>query len=383
MSRIRFLLVPSLVALGLLGAFLSGFFLDSYFDSQTNEFSILHQAYNILINHSYIDLPDAGVLEHGMIRGLVESSEDPYASFQEPVQHELESNNLQGSFGGIGVEFSYTHDGDLLIYPVANGPASEAGIQNGDRLLMVDQLVITSETNLDEVQAAIRGPVGKSVNITIFRTESESIQDFDIRRESIHLPSVTWRTAAEHPDIGIILVHIIAESTVDEIKNAVLELEKSGASKFVLDLRDNGGGLLTAGVETARLFLKDGIILQQQYRGQDVETFRIRKPGSLSDLTLVVLINHNTASSAEIIAGSLQSHGRATLIGENSYGKDSIQLVFDLDDGSSIHVTAAKWWIPDQIPPIGEGGLIPDIPVSQTEDQMDMILNAAVEHISK
>jgi carboxyl-terminal processing protease len=383
MSRIRFLLVPSLVALGLLGAFLSGFFLDSYFDSQTNEFSILHQAYNILINHSYIDLPDAGVLEHGMIRGLVESSEDPYASFQEPVQHELESNNLQGSFGGIGVEFSYTHDGDLLIYPVANGPASEAGIQNGDRLLMVDQLVITSETNLDEVQAAIRGPVGKSVNITIFRTESESIQDFDIRRESIHLPSVTWRTAAEHPDIGIILVHIIAESTVDEIKNAVLELEKSGASKFVLDLRDNGGGLLTAGVETARLFLKDGIILQQQYRGQDVETFRIRKPGSLSDLTLVVLINHNTASAAEIIAGSLQSHGRALLIGENSYGKDSIQLVFDLDDGSSIHVTAAKWWIPDLTPPIGEGGLIPDIPVPQTEDQMDMILNAAVEHFSE
>ena len=383
MSRIRFLLVPSLVALGLLGAFLSGFFLDSYFDSQVNDFSILHQAYNILINHSYIDLPDSSVLERGMIRGLVEASEDPYASFQEPVQHELESNNLQGSFGGIGVEFSYNHDGDLLIYPVANGPASDAGIQNGDHLLMVDQLIINSETHLDDVQAAIRGPVGKSVKITIFRTESESTQEFDIRRESIHLPSVTWRTAAEHPDIGIIFVHIIAESTVDEIKNAVLELEENGASQFVLDLRDNGGGLLTAGVETARLFLKDGIILQQQYRGQGVETFRTRKPGSLSDLTLVVLINHNTASSAEIIAGSLQSHGRAILIGENSYGKDSIQLVFDLDDGSSIHVTAAKWWIPDLIPPIGEGGLIPDIPVTQAEDQMDMILNAAVEYFSE
>ncbi|MBK5108524.1 MAG: PDZ domain-containing protein [Anaerolineales bacterium] len=383
MSRYRFLLVPSLVALGLLGAFLSGFFLDSYFDSQTNDFSILHQAYNILINHSYLDLPDAGVLEHGMIKGLVESSEDPYASFQEPVQHELESNNLQGSFGGIGVEFSYTHDGDILIYPVANGPASEAGIQNTDRLLKVDQLIVTSETHLDEIKAAIRGPVGESVKITIFRAEPESTLDFNIRREVIHLPSVTWRTAAEHPDIGIIIVHIIAESTVDEIKNAVLELEKSGASKFVLDLRDNGGGLLTAGVETARLFLKDGIILQQQYRGQDVETFRIRKPGSLSDLTLMVLINHNTASSAEIIAGSLQSHGRALLIGENSYGKDSIQLVFDLDDGSSIHVTAAKWWIPDLIPPIGEGGLLPDIPVTQTDDQMDMILNAAVEHFSE
>lgn len=109
-----------------------------------------------------------------------------------------------------------------------------------------------------------------------------------------------------------------------------------------------------------------------------METFRVNKPGSLSDLPLVILINHNTASAAEIIAGSLQSQGRATLIGENSFGKDSIQLIFDLDDGSSLHITAAKWWVPDLLPPIGEGGLQPEILINQADAQIDNILNAAV-----
>ena len=382
MSQARFFIILSLVAIGLLGAFLSGFFLDSYFDVESNEFGILDQAYNILINHAYVDLPEPVVLEYGMIQGLVEASGDRYASFQAPVQHELESNNLQGSFGGIGIEFSYHQDGDLLIYPISKSPASVAGIHAGDHLLMVDQLTITPDTPLDDIKAAIRGPVGETVQITVFHPDNNSRLVHSIRRESIHLPSVTWRVAPGYPDIGIIDVHIIAESTNAEIENAVLELEKLGAINYILDLRDNGGGLLTAGIESARLFLKEGVIIQQQYRGQDLETFRANRPGPLSDLHLVILINHNTASAAEIIAGSLQSQGKAPLVGENSFGKDSIQLVFDLEDGSSLHVTAAKWWIPGLSSPIGEGGLQPDIQVSQNEDQADSILQTAIEHLN-
>ena len=382
MSQARFFIILSLVAIGLLGAFLSGFFLDSYFDVESNEFGILDQAYNILINHAYVDLPEPVVLEYGMIQGLVEASGDRYASFQAPVQHELESNNLQGSFGGIGIEFSYHQDGDLLIYPISKSPASVAGIHAGDHLLMVDQLTITPDTPLDDIKAAIRGPVGETVQITVFHPDNNSRLVHSIRRESIHLPSVTWRVAPGHPDIGIIDVHIIAESTSSEIENAVVELEKRGSNKYILDLRDNGGGLLTAGIESARLFLKEGVIIQQQYRGQDLETFRANRPGPLSDLHLVILINHNTASAAEIIAGSLQSQGKAPLVGENSFGKDSIQLVFDLEDGSSLHVTAAKWWIPGLSSPIGEGGLQPDIQVSQNEDQADSILQTAIEHLN-
>lgn len=381
MSRAWYIAIFGLVALGFLGAFLSGYFLNSYFESPAKDFNILNQAYSILLNHSYVSLPETPVLEYGMIRGLLESSEDPYASFQEPVQHELESNNLQGSFGGIGVEFTRSNEGKLLIFPIDGGPASKAGVQHGDQLLIIDDLVINPDTHLDDVKAAVRGPLGEAVNITVFRSGVVPRLEFDINREVIHLPSVTWYTAPEDDSIGIINIHIIAESTADEIKNAVSQLQKLSTSKYIIDLRDNGGGLLTAGIETARLFLQDGTILQQQYRGQEVQTYRVNKPGSLSDLPLVILINHNTASAAEIIAGSLQSQGRATLIGENSFGKDSIQLIFDLDDGSSLHITAAKWWVPDLMPPIGEGGLQPEILINQGDAQIDMILNAAVDFL--
>jgi carboxyl-terminal processing protease len=383
MSRISYLLLFGLIAIGFLGAFLSGFFLNAIFDTDTQVFPILTQAYNIFINHSSINLPETTHLEYGMIRGLLESSGDPYATFQEPVQHELESNNLQGRFGGIGLEFSFTNEGDLLVFPIIDGPASRAGIQDGDILLQIDELLINPSISLDEIKAAIRGPIGEFVLLKITRNDIETVLEFDIQREEIHLPSVTWHIAPEDSSIGIIKVHIIAESTIEEIQNAVIKLQSGGASKFILDLRDNGGGLLSAGVDTARLFLKDGIIIQQQYQGQAVETFRTLNPGTLSDLPLVILINNNTASAAEIIAGSLLLHGRATIIGENSFGKDSIQLIFDLDDGSSLHITAAKWWIPGLIPPIHEGGLQPDILVRQGEEQIDLILNAAVNYFKE
>jgi carboxyl-terminal processing protease len=369
-----------IIALGFLGAFLSGFYLKAYFSAKNNDFPILNQAYQILVNHTYSPLPEPTNLEYGMIRGMLESSADPYATFQEPVQHELEANNLQGSFGGIGVEFNYDSEGNFLLFPIGNGPAAKAGINKGDRLLQVDQLIVNTETSLDQIKAAVRGPIGENVHILIYRSPSEPVLEFDINREVIHLPSVTWRIFPDDATIGIMKINIIADSTPQEILDAVGQLQLEGAEEFVIDLRDNGGGLLTAGVDIARLFLKDGIIIQQQYRGDNVETFRTVKPGVLSDIPLVILINDKTASAAEIIAGALQAHNRAILIGSNSFGKDSIQLIFDLDDGSSIHITAAKWWLPNIDYPISEGGLKPDIEISQGENLVDVILDAAVEY---
>ena len=381
MPRITTLVIFVLVMLGFLAAFLSGFFLNSYFESRTNEFPILNQAYNILVNHSSIALAEPPALEYGMIRGLLESSNDPYAVFQEPVQHELESNNLEGSYGGIGVEITVNPEGEFILIPISGGPASDAGIQSGDQLLKIDDLIIIETTNLDQVKAAIRGPTGSTVKIKVFHDQTGKNLEFDITREVIHLPSVSWYIAPGNEDIGILDVHIIADSTAGEIENAVRQLKSGGAKKFILDLRDNGGGLLTAGVDTARLFLEEGIIIQQQYRNQDAETFRVTKPGALSDLPLVILINRNTASAAEIIAGAMKMHDKAILIGENSFGKDSIQLIFDLDDGSSLHVTAAKWWLPGLKPVISEGGLQPDILVRQHESEIDSILNAAIDYL--
>jgi len=380
MTRTKLIFFLFIIGLGFLGAFLSGFYLKAYFSPKANDFPILNQAYHILINHAYTTLPEPPGLEYGMIRGLLESSTDPYATFQEPVQHELESNNLQGSFGGIGVEFNYDSDRNLIIFPIGNGPAAKAGIKKGDRLLQVDQLSVNTDTSLDDLKAAVRGPIGEPVNILVYRSNVEPILEFEIIREEIHLPSVTWRISPDDATVGIIKMNIIAESTSQEIIDAVDQLQHEGVEKFIIDLRDNGGGLLTAGIEISRLFLQDGIIIQQQYQGENVETFRAAKPGDLSGIPLVILINEKTASAAEIIAGALQSNARAILIGVNSFGKDSIQLIFDLDDGSSMHITAAKWWFPNLDHPISEGGLVPDIEIYQDDSPVDVILNAAVKY---
>jgi carboxyl-terminal processing protease len=383
MHKSRYIILPLLIFFGFIGAFLSGFFLKSYFDSQIKEFPVLNQAYNILINHSFLNLPESRSLEYGMIRGLLAASEDPYASFQEPVQHELESNNLQGSFGGIGVEIIQGMDGKFLVYPIKNGPASNAGLLNEDQLIQIDDLKITQEMQMDDITAALRGPVGQSVSLIILHKDTDNPIEIIIKREEIHLPSVTYHLASVDSSIGIINVNIIAESTSEEITNAINQLQIEGADKFVLDLRDNGGGLLTAGIEIAKLFLQDGLIMQQKYRGQEVDSFHTDSPGPFSGVPIVILVNHNTASAAEIIAGAIQAHGRAKLIGEPTFGKDSIQLIFDLQDGSSIHITAAKWWIPGLDPPLGEGGLQPDIVANQNDSQIDSTMNTAIEFLKQ
>ena len=179
---------------------------------------------------------------------------------------------------------------------------------------------------------------------------------------------MTWHLDPDNPELGVIEINLIAASTVDELKNAIKDLQSRNACCYILDLRNNFGGLLTTGVDIAKLFLEDGVIIEQQFRDQGVVAYRVEHPGPFVNLPLVVIVNENTASSAEIIAGALKVHGRAQIIGVPTYGKDTIQLVFDLKDGSSVHVTSAKWWIPGLEPPIGEGGLQPDIRAPTTPD---------------
>jgi carboxyl-terminal processing protease len=381
MFRIRYLLIFLLVAAGFVSAFLSGYFLRSFIDSRSDEFLVLNQAYSILLNHAYLDLPESKSLEYGMIRGMLQASGDPYAIFQEPAQHELESNNLQGSFGGIGVELTRNQDGDILVYPIVGSPAHHAGIQDGDQLISVDDLNLSPETPFDDIKAAIRGPVGDIVKISVIRNPDDTHLDFPIRRAQIHLPSVTWHIAPDNPTIGIINVNIIAESTSDEIQNAIKEMQGKGSNLFILDLRDNGGGLLTAGVDITKLFLENGSILEQQYRGKKVETFDVKSPGQFFDLPLILLINHNTASAAEIVAGAIQVDDRALLVGQPTFGKDSIQLIFNLQDDSSLHVTAAKWWIPGLSPALTDIGLQPDIAIIPDDSGEDLVMKAAIQSL--
>jgi carboxyl-terminal processing protease len=345
-------------------AFTSGYWFRTNQETGLNRFPLLNAAYEILEKNGLKSVPAHPDLEYGMIRGMLQTYDDPYTIFVEPVQHELESNALQGSFGGIGVSLGHDSQGFYVLFPFADSPAAKAGIQDGDRLLAVGDLAIDPQTPLDQVQSAIRGPAGQDVRLTIGRPPDYKPLQISIRRAQIPEPSVTWHIEPLDPRLGVIAVNLIASSTRDEIQRAVQDLQARHAAYFVLDLRNNPGGLLSAGVDIARLFLKNGLIMQQQYKGKGVETFRADTPGPLDAIPLVVLVNHNSASAAEIIAGALKVNQRARLIGEPTFGKDTIQLVFDLQDGSSLHVTSAHWWIPGLDPPLSGNGLQPDISIS-------------------
>ena len=364
-----------------LGAFLAGYLFHERLVG-TDDFSLLDEAYRLVKDHGLNPPPPDPAMEYGMIRGMLQAYGDPHTAFFEPAQHELQSNALEGKFGGIGVQLEKDSQGFWVLFPFPDSPARHAGIQDGDHLLAVEALKIDPQTPVDTIQSAIRGPVGEEVAVTIGRPPDFTPVEVSIEREEIQLPSVTWRLDTTRPEIGIIKINLIAASTPDEIQNAVQDLKSRNASRFILDLRDNPGGLLTAGVDIARLFLKEGVVMQQQYRDQDVQTYRVERPGPLSDIPLTVLINQGSASAAEIAAGALQVHKRAPLVGTQSYGKDTIQLVFSLKDDSSLHVTSARWWVPG-LEPIGGVGLSPDIPVdlSQATADTDPILQAAIQYL--
>lgn len=362
-------------------AFSGGFFLHSWLSPTSPTFPVLEEAYDILVDNALREIPQPPTLEYGMIRGMLQAYDDPHTVFVEPVQHELATNTLQGSFGGIGIQVERNEQGQVMLFPIPGGAADRAGIQEGDRLLAVDEFTVNPETPIDAIQAALRGPEGANVSLKISRAPQFDPMEFTIRRETIPLPSVTWHLYPDLPQLGVIKINIIASSTPSEIQKAAEDLQTRGATHFIIDLRNNGGGLLQVGVETARLFLHEGVIIQQQYRSRKVETFLVESPGPLVDLPLVILVNQGTASAAEIIAGVLQAHNRAILVGAPTFGKDTIQFVYDLQDGSSLHVTAGRWWIPELDPPLPGNGLQPDVRLPANASDSDPAITAAIQEL--
>jgi carboxyl-terminal processing protease len=337
-----------------------GYMTHLFIGQYQGEFGLLRQAQDILMANTILDVPKDPALEYGMIQGMLTMLNDPYTYFIEPAAHEVESDQLAGSFGGIGCRLERDADLNWRLYPLPDSPALAAGVRDGDILTAVDDLEITPETDDTTLLAALRGPVGEKVTVTIQRDDEPLT--FTIEREDIPLPSVTWNLLPDAPTVGMIKVNRIAESTAAEIQEAVADLTSQGASTFILDLRDNGGGLVDGAVEVVRLFLSEGEIVHQQFKDQGEEVFSVEEPGPFMEVPLVVLINGNTASSAEIVAGALKAHQRAVLVGSQTYAKTTIQYIFDLQDSSSIHVTSGRWWIPGIDFPLQPDHLITEDP---------------------
>jgi carboxyl-terminal processing protease len=309
-----------------------------------------------------------------MIRGMLQSYDEAHTVFVEPAQHTLEIDTLEGKFGGIGVRLERDSQGLLRIYPLPDSPSLKAGVLDGDQLFQAGDLVIIKDTPFDQIAFAVCGPVGEKVDIIIGHAPDFAPVKLSIQRAEIALPSVTYNLVPEEPRVGIIHVSVIAATTPDEIKKAILDLTSKQAAYFILDLRDNGGGLVDAGVDTVRMFLKEGVVTEQQFKGAPVESFKVEKVGEFIAIPLVVLVNQNTASAAEIVSGALQAQHRAKLVGTDTYGKDTIQRIFDLKDGSSLHVTSAKWWVPGLTVP-----LKPDILQADDPNNANAVVMTAVK----
>jgi len=322
---------------------------------------VFWEAWDRLEEHFYGELPSPRERTYGAIHGALKSLDDPYTVFIEPQPRELERDRMRGAFGGAGVDLWRDAEGNMVISPYPDSPAERADVREGDVLLTVDGEAITDETTVDQARAWLHGEVGTAVTLTISRPPTPPF-DVTIVREEIQVPSVAWRVLDGAPGIGYIHVEAFTERTGEEVTTALQELQKRGSSSLVLDLRGNSGGLIDPAVTTASQFLRDGVVLIELNHDGQERSLPVQRGGVAPDVPLAVLVDGGTASAAEIVAGALQDYGRAPLIGESTYGKGAVQLIYDLSDGSSLHVTSAIWLTPNRHRIQGRG-LTPDVTV--------------------
>jgi carboxyl-terminal processing protease len=371
----RWLVLVVIYTLTLLLAFVAGFGTAQVFPVSNLiapsgvKLDIFWQAWKLVEKDFIHPLPSSQVRVYGATRGMLSTLSDPYTVLVEPQQHQREKEDLQGSFGGVGVTMRRNAQGDLVLTPLPDSPALRAGILDGDVLVAVDSRPISATMTFDEIAAVVRGPVGSQVSLSVRRGDSDSLLSFTITRAVIQTPSVTFRLLDNAPQIGYIAINRFTERSGDEVQRAAQELQQQGARQLILDLRDNGGGLLAAAIDVSSQFLNDSVVLYEQQKDQPERTFRTKPGGVALDIPLIVLVNRGTASASEIVAGALRDNKRATLVGEQTFGKGSVQHIYDLTDGSSLHVTAAEWLTPNRHQLTGQG-LVPDQVVPRSADDI-------------
>jgi carboxyl-terminal processing protease len=395
-DRVRNLLTITLIFVLAASAFVAGYFANDFAElrygddarlGERQQFSLFWDAWDRVRSNFLGELPDATQMTYGAIRGVLSSLNDPYTVFVEPVAREQERQSLQGTFGGIGAYLRRPEDGGpIMLEPIPGNPAEVAGILVDDVLVAVDGIEIRPDMSVSDVANLIRGEKGTTVKLTVLHPGNEQSIEIEVERDDILIPSVSYRILGEENTIGYIQLTRFSGESGNEVETAITDLLEQGAQGMILDLRDNGGGLLPAAVDVSDFFLSDGPILYQQSRDEGERVFEANEETLLPDMPLVVLINQNSASASEIVAGALQDRQRATLIGTHSFGKGSVQLVFDLDDGSSVHVTWARWYTPNR-QQIDQNGVQPDIPVTITQEAIengrDEVLARAIEFLQE
>jgi carboxyl-terminal processing protease len=364
------------------------------------QLGVVDEAWNTILN-DYVDKDkvDLDALSSSAIKAMLESIHDPYAAYFNAAEYKvIEEMNLQGTFGGIGAMVTIK-DGQLtVIAPIAGTPAERAGIKPQDKILEINGNS-TEGMSLEEAVLKIQGDPGTQVTIQVLHQGEEAPITLVITREEINLPSVypeiiqgnstTPPTPAPTVapllnSIAVITITYFSERTGDETVSALKNVLASGAKGIVLDLRDNPGGVLDSAVTVASQFLKDGIVLYALDSSGKKETWDVKPGGPATDLPLAVLVNGASASASEVVAGALQDYERAPLIGNQTFGKGSINHFRQLSDGSAIYISIGRWYTPNGRQIEGQG-LTPDMVVERTEQDVqqgkDPQLDKAIEYI--
>jgi carboxyl-terminal processing protease len=336
-------------------------------ETETQEIALYWEVWNRVQEQFYGGVPQDAAVTYGAIKGSLATLNDPYTLFLEPEPAAQEKADLEGQFGGIGAYVQRDEAGNVILEPMRGQPAEQAGLQKGDILVRVNGRDIKPEMPTEEVIALIRGEIGSEVVLVVKRAGTEPPLEVTITRAVIETPSATWRILEESPTIGYVQLTSFTERSNDELNQAFEELAAEGAEAYILDLRNNGGGLLETALDVSSQFLRQGVIMTEDRQNEGERSYEVRPGGKVLDQPLVLLVNGGTASASEIVAGALQDHNRAPLIGEKSFGKGSVQLIYELSDHSRLHVTVAKWFTPDGHL-IDRVGLSPDVEVLITEE---------------
>ncbi|MFH0776746.1 MAG: S41 family peptidase [Patescibacteria group bacterium] len=325
---------------------------------------------------------DSQKMFYGAMKGVVASLGDPHSEFLDPTESEEFLDSLSGELTGIGAEVGMRDEILTIVSPLRSSPAEKAGLLPGDKIFKIDG-ELSSEFTLFEAIKKIRGPIGTSVKLTIFRGQEVSPREITIKRDLIEIESVS--TEMRKDGIAVVTVNTFADNTADEFAKKLSELALKNPKGIVLDLRFNGGGFLDAAIAMTSNLLVSGDVVSIHERGKPDQSVPVSGAALLPETPLVVLINEGSASASEIMAGALQDAKRATILGEKSFGKGTVQeLISDFSDGSTLRITVAKWFTPSGRD-IDKVGIEPDVEVKmQSEDYFsknDPQLDAAVKFL--
>lgn len=352
-----------------LGFVLAGQWVPNVSAVPRQDYETLETFTNILsiVKKNYVEDVETKNLVNGAINGML-SSLDPHSAYLTPDLYKELQMDTQGRFGGLGIEITVKNGVLTVVSPIEDTPAFKAGVQPGDMIFKIEDDFTKDMTLVDAVKR-MRGPKGTKINLSIKREGNPELINFTLTRDTIRVQSVRNRTL--EPGYGYIRLAQFQERSDRDLQKALEKMagEKGGLKGLVLDLRNNPGGLLTQAVRVSDLFLDSGLIVYTDGRIESQkQKFFAQKEASLMDFPIVVLVNGGSASASEIVAGALQDHKRAVVLGTKTFGKGSVQTILPLDDNSALRLTTARYFTPKGRS-IQATGIVPDIIVESTPQQ--------------